>query len=176
MPSRAFSLVATRGTATSPSWITGVECNSTSYKVLEGRPNVVDMMKNGEIDLIINTPLGRDSHFDEATMRREATQRGISLITTLSGGHAMVEAIRAMRPGGPVGAQPAGDPMPRVPRRQRTIPTRRARGLTAPDGAAAQSLSREMMSRVECSLASPTMAMRIPMADAISASGTLSAV
>lgn len=69
------------------------------FKVLEGRPNIVDLMKNGEIQLILNTPLGRESHFDEAAMRREATQRGVPLVTTLSGGHAMVEAIRAMRDG-----------------------------------------------------------------------------
>ena len=69
------------------------------YKVLEGRPNVVDHMKNGEIQLIINTPLGRESHIDETKMRQVATQRGIPLVTTLSGGAAMVEAIRSLREG-----------------------------------------------------------------------------
>ncbi len=92
-----FALIATGGTAVHLR-DGGLVCREV-YKVLEGRPNVVDLMKNGEIDLILNTPLGRTSHFDEATMRREATQRGIALITTLSGGHAMVEAIRAMREG-----------------------------------------------------------------------------
>ena len=92
-----FELVATLGTS-SHLRAQDLECRDV-YKVLEGQPNVVDLMKNGEIDLIINTPLGQSSHFDEATMRREATQRGISLITTLSGGHAMVEAIRAMQQG-----------------------------------------------------------------------------
>ena len=53
----------------------------------------------GEIDLILNTPLGRDSYFDEKSMRQAATQRGIPLVTTLSGGHAMVQAIRALRQG-----------------------------------------------------------------------------
>jgi carbamoyl-phosphate synthase large subunit len=57
------------------------------------------MMKNGEIQLILNTPLGRDSYFDEKALRRTATQRGIPLITTLSGGHAAVEAIRALQRG-----------------------------------------------------------------------------
>ena len=69
------------------------------FKVNEGRPNVVDMIKNGEIDLILNTPLGRASHFDEKAMREAALQRGIPLITTLSGGYAMVQAIRALRKG-----------------------------------------------------------------------------
>ncbi|MCP3982630.1 MAG: carbamoyl-phosphate synthase large subunit [bacterium] len=90
-----FDVVATRGTAEQLQ-AAGVPCERV-YKVLEGRPNVVDMMKNGEIDLILNTPLGADSYFDEAALRREATQRSIPLITTLSGGHAMVEAIRQLR-------------------------------------------------------------------------------
>jgi carbamoyl-phosphate synthase large subunit len=90
-----FDLVATRGTA---EFLLSkqIQCR-TVYKVLEGRPNVVDLMKNGEIDLIVNTPLGRASYFDEAAMRREATQRGVPLVTTLSGGHAMVQAIQALR-------------------------------------------------------------------------------
>ena len=69
------------------------------YKVLEGRPSAVDLMKNREIQLILNTPLGRESYFDEKALRLTATQRGIPLVTTLSGGHAMVEAIRALRRG-----------------------------------------------------------------------------
>ncbi len=92
-----FRLVATRGTAQHLR-LHGLDCREV-YKVLEGRPNVVDLMKNREIDLILNTPLGRTSYFDEGALRREATQRGVPLITTLSAGHAMVEAIRAMRAG-----------------------------------------------------------------------------
>jgi len=45
----------------------------------------------GEIDLILNTPLGRESHFDEESIRRTATSRGVPCITTLSGGAAAVE-------------------------------------------------------------------------------------
>ena len=92
---QGFRLVATKGTATHLQ-ARGFECDEV-YKVLEGRPNVVDLMKNGKIDLIVNTPLGRDSYFDESLMRREATQRGVPLITTLSAGHAMVQAIASMR-------------------------------------------------------------------------------
>jgi carbamoyl-phosphate synthase large subunit len=69
------------------------------YKVNEGRPNVVDRILNGEIDMILNTPLGRTSHFDEESIRRTATARGIPCITTLSGGAAAVEGIRALRQG-----------------------------------------------------------------------------
>ena len=90
-----FRLVATRGTA---KFLRGhgLEVGDV-YKVLEGRPNAVDLMKNGEIDIVLNTPLGGDSYFDELALRRTATQRRIPLITTLSGGAAMVEAIRAFR-------------------------------------------------------------------------------
>jgi carbamoyl-phosphate synthase large subunit len=92
-----FNLVATQGTA---EMIQAAGCTcGTIYKVLEGRPNAVDAIKNGEIDLILNTPLGRDSYFDEKALRRAATQNGIPLVTTLSGGHAMVEAIEALRKG-----------------------------------------------------------------------------
>jgi carbamoyl-phosphate synthase large subunit len=90
-----FHLVATQGTG-NVLRTHGIDC-MVVYKILEGRPNVVDLMKNGEIDLILNTPLGGDSYSDEELMRRTATQRGIPLITTLSGGHAMVQAITALR-------------------------------------------------------------------------------
>jgi carbamoyl-phosphate synthase large subunit len=70
------------------------------YKVNEGRPNIVDRILNGDIQLILNTPLGRESHFDEESIRRIATSRGVPCITTLSGGAAAVEGIRALRQGG----------------------------------------------------------------------------
>jgi carbamoyl-phosphate synthase large subunit len=92
-----FHLVATSGTAAFLR-ANDVPCAHV-FKVLEGRPNVVDLMKNGEIHLVINTPLGKASYFDEKAMRTTATQRGIPLITTLSGGHAMVEAIRSLKRG-----------------------------------------------------------------------------
>jgi carbamoyl-phosphate synthase large subunit len=92
-----FRLIATRGTATALTEA-GIAC-STVHKILEGRPNVVDLIKNGQIDVILVTPLGRESYFDEKTLRTTATQSGIPLVTTLSGGHAMVEAIRALRRG-----------------------------------------------------------------------------
>jgi len=92
-----FQLVATEGTAEFLQK-QQVEC-ARVYKVLEGRPNAVDLMKNGEIQLILNTPLGRESRFDEKALRLAAIGRGIPLVTTLTGGAAMVEAIRSLRAG-----------------------------------------------------------------------------
>ena len=92
-----FELVATEGTRAFLH-ASGLPCAHV-FKVLEGRPSAVDLMKNGEIHLVINTPLGKASFFDEKALRTTAMQQGIPLITTLSGGHAMVEAIRALRNG-----------------------------------------------------------------------------
>jgi carbamoyl-phosphate synthase large subunit len=63
------------------------------YKVDEGRPNVVDQMKNDLVHMIINTPLGKESHYDERAVGQEAYRRGIPNITTLSGAWAAVLAI-----------------------------------------------------------------------------------
>jgi len=92
-----FDLLGTRGTAAYLRGA-GLPCRDV-FKVLEGRPNAVDLMKNGEIQIVLNTPLGRASYFDEKALRTTATQRQIPLITTLSAGHAVVEAIRALRSG-----------------------------------------------------------------------------
>jgi len=67
------------------------------YKVGEGRPNVVDQMKNGLIHMIVNTPLGRESRYDERAVGREAYLLGIPNITTLSGAWAAVSAIKSLR-------------------------------------------------------------------------------
>src|SRR5439155_21578238 len=63
----------------------------------EGRPNIVDSILSSEIQLIVNTPLGRESYFDEPAIRKTATMKGVPLITTLSGAAAAVEGIRALR-------------------------------------------------------------------------------
>ena len=90
-----FRIVASAGTA---EVLHGAGLTAeTVFKVNEGRPNVVDRMISGEIHLIINTPLGRESRYDEAVIRRTATQRGIPLITTLSGAAAAVRGIAALR-------------------------------------------------------------------------------
>ena len=90
-----FRIVATTGTAEYLAQH-GVQAE-TVFKVNEGRPNVVDLIKNGQIDLIINTPLGRASFFDELAMRRAGVQYGVTSITTLAGAAAAVEAIKALR-------------------------------------------------------------------------------
>ena len=90
-----FSLTATRGTADRLQ-TEGIEVEPV-YKVSEGRPNIVDRIKNGEIHLIINTPLGRKSHEDEQILRRTAYAYGVPTITTLSGAAATVTGIRALQ-------------------------------------------------------------------------------
>ena len=89
-----FELVATRGTAASLR-TNGLEVEIV-FKINEGRPHVGDLMLNREIDLVINTPLGRESFFDDRTVRRAATMQGVPCITTLTGASAMVSAIRAV--------------------------------------------------------------------------------
>jgi len=67
------------------------------FKAGEGRPNIVDRMVSGEIQLIVNTPLGRESYFDEPSIRKTATMKGVPLVTTMSGAAAAVQGIRALR-------------------------------------------------------------------------------
>lgn len=66
-------------------------------KVAQGSPHVVDAMMNGEIDMIINTPLGGQAHDDGALIRGSAALLGIPLVTTLSAAMASVQGIRALR-------------------------------------------------------------------------------
>ena len=66
-------------------------------KVGEGRPNVVDHILNGEIQLIVNTPTGKTPFQDRGPIRRAAVRHGVPLLTTLSGAHAALDAIRALR-------------------------------------------------------------------------------
>ena len=89
-----FSIVATRGTA---AYLRahGVEVDVV-FKVNEGRPHIGDRILNGEIALIINTPLGRESFFDDLTVRRIAMLHGVPCITTLTGAAAAVAGIRAL--------------------------------------------------------------------------------
>jgi carbamoyl-phosphate synthase large subunit len=90
-----FTLAATRGTAAflaAHGLAAGV-----IFKVNEGRPNIADEVVNGRIALVINTPLGRASFFDDRALRRAAMLHGVPCITTLTGASAAVSAIRAMR-------------------------------------------------------------------------------
>jgi carbamoyl-phosphate synthase large subunit len=90
-----FRLAATRGTAVYLRAY-GLEVD-VMFKVNEGRPNVADEVVNRKIDLIVNTPLGRESFFDDRAVRRAAMMHGVPCITTLTGAAAAVSAIRAMR-------------------------------------------------------------------------------
>ena len=87
-----FKIIATAGTANELNQ-NGINAKST-YKVGEGRPNVVDGIKNDEIDLVINTPLGKQARYDEESIGKACIQKGIVSITTLSGADAAVRAIR----------------------------------------------------------------------------------
>jgi carbamoyl-phosphate synthase large subunit len=89
-----LKVVATRGT-TAALASAGIEVESV-YKVNEGRPNVVDLIKTGKIDLVINTPLGRESFYDEKSIRRAAIRYNVPCITTLSAASAAARGIRAM--------------------------------------------------------------------------------
>ncbi|MFQ5928245.1 MAG: carbamoyl-phosphate synthase large subunit [Acidobacteriota bacterium] len=90
-----FQIVATRGTA-KVLRESDLE-TETVYKVNEGRPNVVDLIKSKRIDLVVNTPLGRESFFDEKAIRRACTHYSTPCITTLSAAAAAVNAIRALQ-------------------------------------------------------------------------------
>ncbi|MBL8186704.1 MAG: carbamoyl-phosphate synthase large subunit, partial [Acidobacteria bacterium] len=93
-----FKIVATRGTAGFLS-DAGVPAERV-YKVNEGRPNVVDLIKSDEIDLIVNTPLGRASFYDERAIRRAAMQYNVVTFTTLTGANAAASAIASMKKDG----------------------------------------------------------------------------
>ena len=86
-----FDLVATYGTAKRLTEV-GLECE-TVFKVNEGRPNIADYIKQSEISLIINTPLGRTSHYDEQAIRKAALQFNVPCVTTMTGAEALIEAI-----------------------------------------------------------------------------------
>jgi carbamoyl-phosphate synthase large subunit len=90
-----FSLIATRGTAAFLR-AHGIE-SGIVFKINEGRPHVADEILNGRVQMVINTPLGRESFFDDKTVRRIAMQHGIPCITTLTAAAAAVSAIRALK-------------------------------------------------------------------------------
>jgi len=95
LQSLGFKLIATRGTS-AVLREHGIPVEQV-YKVNEGRPHIVDLIKSGKIDLILNTPLGKNSFFDERAIRRAAMQHNIPCITTLSGGAAVASGIAALQ-------------------------------------------------------------------------------
>ncbi len=92
-----FAVFATRGTAAHLR-AAGVTCK-TVFKVNEGRPNLVDLIKDRQVSLIINTPAGATAFDDEKAIRCAAIQSQIPCITTLSAGRAAAEGIEARRRG-----------------------------------------------------------------------------
>ncbi len=86
-----FEIVATRGTARSLEKA-GVACMAVN-KVTEGRPHIVDMIKNEQIHLIVNTTEGRQAIADSFTIRREALNRKVCYTTTIAGAKALVQAM-----------------------------------------------------------------------------------
>ena len=86
-----FEIVSTRGTGAALGQA-GVECKLVN-KVYEGRPHIVDMIKNDEIDFIINTTEGKKSIADSYTIRASALQHKVSYTTTIAGAHATVRAL-----------------------------------------------------------------------------------
>jgi carbamoyl-phosphate synthase large subunit len=90
-----FRLCATEGTREALAQ-SGLD-SELVYKVNEGSPNAVERMEAGDIQLVINTPLGGESHYDEAAIRAAALRLTIPCLTTLSAAAAAVEGIRARR-------------------------------------------------------------------------------
>ena len=96
---KPYSIVATAGTA---AWLGehGIACEQIN-KVLEGRPHVVDLIKNGEIVYIVNTTEGRQAIADSFSIRREALQHRVTYSTTVAGAKALVHSLE-YRGTGPV--------------------------------------------------------------------------
>lgn len=92
-----FTFVGTEGTAKFLEE-NGIACD-TVFKVNEDRPNVVDFIKNGKIQFIINTPLGETSRYDEFAIGRAAIQNKIAYVTTLSAAETAVRGILRQRTG-----------------------------------------------------------------------------
>jgi carbamoyl-phosphate synthase large subunit len=92
-----FKIIATRGTMRHLQ-ANGVQCQGIN-KVLEGRPHIVDAMKNGDVDLVFNTTEGSKALADSKDIRRTALLHHIPYYTTLAGAVAVTRAIRALKAG-----------------------------------------------------------------------------
>ncbi len=88
---RGYSLVATRGTATFLR-DQGLACE-TINKVIEGRPHIVDLIKNGEIVYIVNTTEGKQAIADSFSIRREALQHRVTYSTSIAGAKALLNSL-----------------------------------------------------------------------------------
>jgi len=95
LASMGYRLLCTQGTALALG-AAGVPVEVV-HKLQEGRPNLIDHMKNGQIDLVINTPSGKGARTDEGKIRAAAVAHGVTCITTLAAAQAAVEACRVLR-------------------------------------------------------------------------------
>ena len=89
-----FRLIATHGTAAALR-DAGLECDGIN-KVREGQPHIVDLLKNDEIDFIVNTTEGRKAIADSYSIRRTALQHKVFYMTTMSGANATVHALKCI--------------------------------------------------------------------------------
>jgi carbamoyl-phosphate synthase large subunit len=90
-----FELTATSGTAQALEKA-GLKVESV-LKVHEGRPNIEDLIRSGRIQLVINTPIGRQAAHDDKYLRRAALDYAVPTLTTLAGARAAVEGITALQ-------------------------------------------------------------------------------
>ena len=90
-----FSFTSTEGTAKFLNE-NGIRAEST-LRISEGRPNVADLIKNGKVQLVINTPLGLIPRRDENGIRQEAVAHSVPVITTLGSAYAALEGIRSLK-------------------------------------------------------------------------------
>jgi carbamoyl-phosphate synthase large subunit len=95
LAAKGFALVATAGTAAALQ-DAGLEVE-TILKVHEGRPNIEDAIRSGQIQLVINTPVGRQAVHDDRDLRRAALEYDVPTVTTLAGARAAVEGIAALQ-------------------------------------------------------------------------------
>jgi carbamoyl-phosphate synthase large subunit len=89
-----YRLISTRGTAAALR-AANIAVEEV-VKIQEGRPNLLDYMKNSQVDLVINTPSGKGARSDESRIRSAAVAHGVTCITTLAAAHAAVEACQAL--------------------------------------------------------------------------------
>ena len=94
-----YSIISTGGTA-KYLMENGIECR-TVYKLSEGRPNIIDEIKNGNIQIIFNTPAGKDAHADDTYIRKTAITLQIPLFTTIQAMLALAEALESLHHKGP---------------------------------------------------------------------------
>jgi carbamoyl-phosphate synthase large subunit len=99
-----FNIISTKGTGDTLEE-NGIKCHKV-LKIREGRPNVLDMIKNGEIDLIINTPEGRIARSDGYYLRTAAVLHNVPSVTTISGASALVQGIQETKSNSKVKVKP----------------------------------------------------------------------